>query len=85
MKVFAETSEFFYISIILSQLTFYGIIDLAPMLHIFRYYSCIGLFIFFGCYITLALDPLRTFLFKDPINGKYGFRAHFHKSSKSRK
>ncbi len=72
----------FYISIILSQLAFYAIINLAPMWHIFEYYSCIGLFIFFGCYMTLTLAPLKTFLFKDPINGKYGFSAHLHKFRK---
>ena len=66
----------FYVAIILSQLTFYTIIGLAPMWHIFTYLSCIGLFIFFGCYMTLTLAPLKTFLFKDPITGKYGFRAH---------
>ena len=66
----------FYISIILSQLTFYAILNLNPMWYIFQFYSCVGLFIFFGCYMTLTLAPLKTFLFKDPINGKYGFRGH---------
>ncbi len=66
----------FYIAIILSQLTFYAIIGLAPMWYACTYLSAIALFIFFGCYMTLTLAPLKTFLFKDPITGKYGFRAH---------
>lgn len=66
----------FIAAIILSQATFYAIISLAPMWHVFTYLSCIGLFIFFGCYMTLTLAPLKTPIFKDPITGKYGFRAH---------
>ena len=76
----------FFIAIILAQLTFYAIISLPPMWHVFTYLSCIGLFVFFGCYMTLTLEPLKTFLFKDPVTGKYGFRAHrnFFKSLKRR-
>ena len=66
----------FFAAIILSQATFYAIISLAPMWHAFTYLSCIGLFIFFGCYMTLTLAPLKAPIFKDPITGKYGFRAH---------
>ncbi|MBR3322038.1 hypothetical protein IKG05_00105 [Candidatus Saccharibacteria bacterium] len=66
----------FYIAIILSQLSFYGILVAPNIPYFAQYLSCIGLFIFFGCYMTLTLEPLKTFLFKDPINGKYGFRAH---------
>ena len=66
----------FFTAIILSQATFYAIISLAPMRHAFTYLSCIGLFIFFGCYMTLTLAPLKAPIFKDPITGKYGFRAH---------
>ena len=66
----------FFVAIILAQLTFYAIISLAPMWHFFTYLSCIGLFIFFGCYMTLTLAPLKAPIFKDPITGKYGFRAH---------
>ena len=66
----------FYIAIFLSQLTFYTILNLAPMEYWGQFASCIGLFIFFGCYMTLTLAPLRNFLFKDPITGKYGFHAH---------
>ena len=66
----------FYIAILFSQLLFYVIICAPPVLPVFKYLSCIGTFIFFGAYMTLTLAPLRNFIFKDPINGKYGFRAH---------
>ncbi len=66
----------FYIAIILSQLTFYAIISLTPMTYLISYLSCIGLFIFFGCYMTLTLEPIRSFIFRDPITNRYGFRAH---------
>ena len=77
----------FFAAIILSQATFYVIVALAPMWHFFTYLSCIGLFIFFGCYMTLTLEPLKTFLFKDPVTGKYGFRAHrnFFKNLKKKR
>ena len=68
----------FYIAILLGQLSFYGILFIPDAPHVLQYLSCIGLFIFFGCYMTLTLEPLKTSLFKDPINGKYGFRAHQH-------
>ncbi|MBR3228947.1 hypothetical protein IKF67_01800 [Candidatus Saccharibacteria bacterium] len=66
----------FYIAILLSQLSFYGVLVLSPISHAAQYLSCIGLFVFFGCYMTLTLAPLKNLLFKDPINGRYGFRAH---------
>ncbi len=68
----------FLISIILSQLIFYVLITLPPQPFIVNYLACFGLFILFGCYMTLTLRPLKTFLFKDPINGRYGFFAHIH-------
>ena len=77
----------FIISIILSQLVFYAVLELPPMTHLGTYFSCLCLFIFFGCYMTLTLSPLKIPLFKDPLTGKYGFPAHrnFFKSLKKRK
>ena len=66
----------FYIAIILSQLIFYALLNLPPVNHLLIYLSCISLFIFFGCYMTLTLEPLRNFIFLDPITNRYGFRAH---------
>ena len=68
----------FYIAIILSQLTFYVIIAAPAILPVFQYLSCLGTFVLFGAYMTLTLEPLKNFLFKDPITGQYGFRAHRH-------
>ena len=77
----------FYISIILSQLIFYVLITRPAQPFFVNYLACLGLFVLFGCYMTLTLAPLKNFLFKDPVNGKYGFRAHMHfiKKKKSKK
>ena len=78
----------FYIAIVLSQIVFYAVLAIPAIPHPLQYVSCLGLFVFFGCYMTLTLAPLRNFIFKDPINGKYGFRAHTHlfkKTPKSKK
>lgn len=66
----------FYLVIFLSQLFFKLIIDAPAILYVFQYLSVIGLFAVFGAYTLLTLMPLKTFLFKDPITHKYGFRAH---------
>ena len=75
----------FYLSIVASQLLFCTIITRPTQPFIINYLSCIGLFIVFGCYMTLTLAPLKTSLFKDPINGKYGFRAHIHLLKRKKK
>ena len=66
----------FYVAIILSQLTFYTVIDLPPVWLVLQYLSTLGTFVFFGAYMTLTLEPLKNLIFKDPLTGKYGFRAH---------
>ncbi len=65
----------FYISIVISQLIFYVLVTLPAQPYVVNYLSCLGLFVAFGFYMTLTLKPIKSFLFKDPINGKYGFRA----------
>ncbi len=83
-RLFAKKSilpldiSLFFIAIILGQLSFFGIITTSATSYPVQYLACIGLFIFFGAYMTLTLKPIKTFLFKDPITGKYGFRAHTH-------
>ena len=77
-SILAIDISLFYIAILLGQLVFYGILAIPDAPHILQYLSCIGLFVFFGCYMTLTLEPLKNFLFRDPLNGKYGFRAHQH-------
>ena len=66
----------FYIAIFLGQLSFYKIIKLSPLDYVYSYISCVALFIFFACYLLLTLLPLKTFLFKDPITNKYGYKGH---------
>lgn len=66
----------FYVAIIVSQFTFYYIINSGPIEFIYQYLSCISLFIFFGAYLLLTLLPLELFIFKDPITKKYGFHGH---------
>ena len=66
----------FYLSILFSQLIFYVIINLISVPYVVSFFSCIGLFIFFGCYMTLTLEPIRNFIFRDPITNRYGFKAH---------
>ena len=66
----------FIISIVLAQVVFYTIINQTSAPYWVTYISAVGTFIFFGCYMTLTLAPLKSLIFKDLITGKYGFRAH---------
>ena len=66
----------FYLSIIVSQLLFYIIINANPVSYFFNYISVIGLIIIFGSYLLLTLLPLDNFIFKDPLTNKYGYDAH---------
>lgn len=76
----------FLAAIILAQFTFTAIINQPALPHFATYLSSVGLFAFFGAYMTLTLMPLRQIIFKDPITGQYGFRAHrnFFKSIKKK-
>lgn len=66
----------FYIAIILSQFSFYSIIKLQTLGFTTNYLSCIGIFIVFGFYMVLTLLPIKSFIFKDPITNKFGFKGH---------
>ena len=66
----------FYIAIILSQFSFYSIIKLQTLGFTINYLSCIGIFIVFGFYMVLTLLPIKSFIFKDPITNKFGFKGH---------
>ena len=66
----------FYIAIICSQLVFNYLLNINEISFIFRYLSCIGLFIVFGLYMIFTLMPNKNFIFKDPITKKYGFKGH---------
>lgn len=66
----------FLAAIVISQLTFYAILTADTLPYILCYLSCAGLFVFFGSYMTLTLAPLRSPIFRDPLTGQYGLRAH---------
>ena len=66
----------FYIVIISSQLVFFYLINKESYLFIQNYVSCIGIFIIFGGYMIHTLMPAKSFIFKDPISNKYGFKGH---------
>lgn len=68
----------FYLAIILSNLTFNYIINMEPLHFFYSYISVVLLFIIFGFYMVLTLQPIKNFLFKDPITKKYGIRGHSH-------
>lgn len=66
----------FYLVIFLAQYLFSEILKAPAVEYVFEYLAGIGVFVVFGCYTLLTLMPLKTFLFKDPITKKYGFRGH---------
>ena len=75
----------FYIVIICSQLAFSYLVHMEAIDFIYSYMSCIGLFIVFGGYMVLTLMPIKSFIFKDPISHKYGFRGHTETFSMTKK
>ena len=66
----------FYIAIIAGQFIFYYLITLEEMPFIWNYLGVVGLFLIFGGYMVLTLQPLPHFIFKDPISNKYGKEGH---------
>ena len=66
----------FYIVIIVSQFVFQVLLRIPSIDFIFSYLSCIGLFLTFGGYMIHTLMPAKSFIFKDPITNKYGFKGH---------
>lgn len=66
----------FYVVIIISQIVFYFLLNINIVEFLFRYLSCIGMFVLFGSYMILTLMPPENLIFKDPISKKYGFKGH---------
>ena len=71
----------FYIVIISSQYLFYILLRINAIPYIIQYLSCAGIFLVFGGYMIHTLMPVKSFLFKDPITNKYGYKAHSEKFS----
>jgi hypothetical protein len=66
----------FYITVICSELVFNYFINLDALPFIYTYLSCIILFLEIGAYMFLTFNPLKNFIFKDPISHKYGLEGH---------
>ena len=66
----------FYIVIICSQLVFNYFISIDSLPFIYTYLSGILLFIEIGAYMFLTFQPLKNFIFKDPITNKYSLEGH---------
>ena len=66
----------FYITVITSQLVFYYFINIDALSFIYTYLSCILLFIEIGAYMFLTFQPMKNFMFEDPISHKYGLKGH---------
>ena len=66
----------FYIVILASQYIFYLLLKIDAVPYISKYASCIGTFLLFGGYMIHTLMPAKSFLFKDPLTNKYGYKAH---------
>ena len=66
----------FYIVIISSQYLFYIILKMKEIPFVSSYLGCIGIFLLFGGYMIHTLMPAKSFLFKDPLTHKYGYKAH---------
>ena len=66
----------FYVVVTASQLVFDTIIKTDPIPFLAYYLSCASLFVLFGGYMVLTLQPIKNFIFKDPLTSKYGYKAH---------
>lgn len=66
----------FYITVICSQLTFNYFVNINTLPFIYTYLSCILLFIEISAYTFLTYNPLKNFIFIDPISHKYGIEGH---------
>lgn len=75
-EIFIFDIIIFYIVIICSQLAFYYLIRMEDINYIYQYLSCVGVFAVFGGYMIHTLLPAKSFIFKDPISNKYGFKGH---------
>ncbi|MBQ6323612.1 MAG: hypothetical protein IJI22_02135 [Bacilli bacterium] len=66
----------FYITVICSGLVFNYFINANALPFIYTYLSSILLFIEVGAYMSLTFNPIKNFIFEDPISHKYGLAGH---------
>ena len=66
----------FLITVICSQLVFRYIINLINYPNVFTYISFVLIILELLLYFYLTYNPLKNFIFKDPITNKYGLDGH---------
>ena len=75
----------FYIVILASQMSFYWLLRVGDLPYYVQYISCVGIFLLFGGYMIHTLMPPKSFMFKDPITNKYGYKGHSEEFSIKKK
>lgn len=68
----------FYLTVICSTLVFNYFINISSLPFIYTYLSCILLFIEICFYMLFTFNPLKNFIFEDPITHKYSLSGHKH-------
>ena len=66
----------FYVTVICSSFVFKYFINIEALSFIYVYLSGILLFIEISAYMFLTFNPIKNFIFVDPITHKYGLRGH---------
>ena len=66
----------FFATIVCSQTVFYYFITIDKLPIIYTIIGCILFIMEFGAYLYLTLNPMKNFIFKDPITHKYGLKGH---------
>ncbi len=66
----------FYVVVIVSQLVNKYFLNMSALPFIYTYLSLILLTIEFACFMFLTFQPLKNFIFQDPISKKYGLKGH---------
>ena len=66
----------FYLTVIASQQVFYHFINIETLPFIYTYLCTILLFIEVSAYMFLTFNPIKNFIFEDPISHKYGLKGH---------
>ena len=75
----------FIIAILLGQYASYYLFNIEPVSQIISLISLIILLFILFLYLTKTINPCRNFLFRDPINNKYGIEAYVPNSLKMKK
>ena len=66
----------FYITVVCSYCVYNYFINIEPLPFVYTYLSCILLFVEIGAYMFLTFNPIKNFIFEDPISHKYGLSGH---------